>query len=109
MHISAAFLAVLGAGAYWCYRRRAIGQAHSGVGDAAQTIRSACRRKRFRNKVESSPIAAVNDPAAAAAAFLISLAASRGGLTPESEAAIKAEIRDVMALPHVDDAFVFAR
>jgi hypothetical protein len=109
MHIVAAFLAVLGAGAYWCYRMRAVGQAHSGVGDAAQRIRGDCRRKLSRNKVESFPIAAVNDPAAAAAAFLISLAASRGGLTPASEAAIKAEIRDVMALPHVDDAFVFAR
>ncbi|RDI61998.1 hypothetical protein [Microvirga subterranea] len=109
MHIVAAILSILGAAAFWFYRMRAAGQALSEVGDAAQHLRGAYRRKRFRNKAESSPVAAVDDPAAAATAFLISLAASRGSLTPDAEAAIKAQMESVMAVPNVEDVFVFAR
>jgi hypothetical protein len=109
MRILAAILSIPGAAASWFYRMRAAGQALSEIGDAAQRIRGTYRRKRLRNKADSSPIASVEDPAAAAAAFLISVAGSRGSLTPEAEAAIKAQMRDVMALFDVDEAFVSAR
>lgn len=109
MPILVAIATALGLAAFWYYRLRDVGSAAPEVADAAQRIRGACRRKRFRNRAESSPVAAVDDPAAAATAFLISLAASRGSLTPEAEAAIKAQMRDVMAVPNVDGAFVFAR
>jgi hypothetical protein len=100
MHILAAILSILGAAAFWFYRMRAAGRAFSKIGDAA---------RRIRNRAESPSLAAVEDPGVAAAAFLISLAGSRGSLTPEAEAAIKAQMRDVMALSDVDEAFVFAR
>lgn len=109
MPILVAIATALGLAAFWYYRLRDVGRAAHEVVDVAQRARGAYRRKRFRNKVESSPVAAVDDPAAAAAAFLISLAASRGSLTSRAEAAIRGEMRDVMAVPNVDEAFVFAR
>ncbi|HZH53927.1 MAG TPA: hypothetical protein VEZ16_18845 [Microvirga sp.] len=109
MHILAAILTALGAAAFWYYRMRAAGQALSEAGDAAQRLRGAYRRKRFRNKAASSPVMAVDDPAAAAVAFLISLASSRGSLSPEAEEAIRSEVRGAMALPNADEVFTFAR
>jgi hypothetical protein len=51
----------------------------------------------------------VEDPAAAAVALLIALASCRGRMSPVAEEAIRAEMRDVMALPRADETFIFAR
>jgi uncharacterized tellurite resistance protein B-like protein len=72
-------------------------------------MRGAYRRKRFRHKAESSPIEAVDDPAAAAVALLIGLAGERGGISQAAEKAIKAEMHNVMGLTSVEETFTFAR
>ncbi len=104
-----AFLAAVGAAAFWFYRLRDAGRAASDVIDSAQRIRGIYRRKRFLSRAESSPVASVDDPAAAATAMLIALAASRGQLSPTAEAAIKDEMRTTMDQSNVDEAFTFAR
>ncbi len=109
MPVLLAMLGALGAAAFWFYRMRDMGRAAHEVVDAAQRARGAYRRKRFRDKAESSPIASVEDPAAAAVAMLIALASERGSLSPAAEEAIKAEMRQVMAIPNIDETFTFAR
>jgi hypothetical protein len=99
----------LGLAAFWFYRMRDVGHTASEVVDTAQRLRGVYRRKRFLNKAESSPVAAVEDPAAAATAMLIALAASRGNLSPAAEAAIKDEMRTTMGQQNVEEAFTFAR
>jgi hypothetical protein len=100
-------LAALGAAAFWYYRMRAIGRmAHEAV-DAAQRVRGAFRRRRFRSKVESSPFAAVDDPAAAAAAMLIALAGPDGRLSPAAEEAVRDELRRIVAPAGLDETFTF--
>jgi hypothetical protein len=104
-----AILGALGAAAFWYYRMRDVGHVANEAVDAAQRLRGTFRRKRFLKKAESSPIAAVEDPAAAAVALMISLASSGDRLSPAAESAIHAEMRDVMALPKADETFIFAR
>lgn len=104
-----ALLGILAAAAFWYFRMRDVGQAAHEVVDAAERVRGAYRRKRFRSKAESAALASVEDPAAAAAALLVSLAASRGRLSAEAEDAIRRELSETMALPNVDETFVFAR
>ncbi|WP_262028512.1 hypothetical protein [Microvirga sp. Mcv34] len=104
-----AIIGALGAAAFWYYRLRDVGHAAHEVLDAAQRARGAYRRKRFRHKAESSPIEAVDDPAAAAVAMLIALASERGTLSPAAERAIKAEMEQVIGLSPVDEVFTFAK
>jgi len=104
-----AIVAALGAFAVWYFRLRALGQVASEVIDGAERARGAYRRKRFRAKAESSPIAAVEDPAAAASAMLIALAAPEGRLSERAEAAVKREMSAGMGLADVEEAFAFAR
>jgi hypothetical protein len=109
LSILIAIFSALGIAAFWFYRMRNVGHAASEVVDTARRIRGVYRRKRFRNKAESSPIESVGDPAAAAVAMLIALASSRGLLSPAAETAIKGEMRNVMALTNIDEVFTFAR
>lgn len=109
MPVLMAIISALGVAIFWYYRIRDVGHVAGEVVDAAQRARGAYRRKQFRKKVESSPIEAVDDPAAAATAMLISLACERGELSLAAEQAIKAEMQHVMGLPNVIETFTFAR
>ncbi len=109
MPILLAVLGALGAAAFWYYRLRDVGNAAGEVVDAAQRMRGAYRRKAFRKKAESSAIEAVDDPVAAAAAMLISLAHERGELSIAAEEAIKAEMQYVMGVPNIAETYTFAR
>lgn len=109
MPILLAVIGALGAAAFWYYRLRDVGHAAGEIVDVAQRARGAYRRKKFRNKAESSPIEAVEDPAAAAVAMLIGLASERGSLSIPAEEAIKAEMQHVMGLPNIVETFTFAK
>jgi len=109
MPILLAILGAIGAAAFWYYRLRDAGRAAHEVVDAAQRVRGAYRRKRYRAKAESSPIEAVDDPATAAVAMLIALASERGTLSPAAEQAIRADMQQVMGLSRVDETFIFAK
>lgn len=109
MPVLLAIIGALGAAAFWYYRLRDAGRAANEIVEAAQRARGAFRRKRFRAKAESSPIEAVEDPAAAAVAMLIALASERGPLSPAAEEAIKAEMRQTMGLSQPDETFTFAK
>jgi len=102
-------LGILGAAAFWYYRMRDVGRAAGEAVDTVERLRGNFRRRRFRQRAESSPVAAVEDPAAAAVAMLIKLASGPGRLSPEAETAIRDQMRDVMALPQPDETFIFAR
>jgi len=109
MPVLLAILGALGAGLFWYYRLRDLGHAAGELVDAAQRVRGHHRRRKFRQKAESSPIEAVDDPAAAAVAMLIALACKDRSLSPGAEAAIKAEMQHVMGLTQIDETFTFAR
>lgn len=109
MPVFLAIIGALGAAAFWYYRLRDVGHVAGEVVDAAQRMRGAYRRKRFRKKAESSPVEAVDDPAAAAVAMLIGLAVERGELSVAAEEAIKAEMQHVMGVPSIAETFTFAR
>lgn len=109
MPVLLAVLTFLGAAVFWFYRMRDVGHAVHGAVDAAQRLRGTIRRKRFLAKAESSPIAAVEDPAAAAVATLVALASCKAPLSDGTEAVIKAKIRDVMGLPNLEETFIFAK
>jgi uncharacterized tellurite resistance protein B-like protein len=109
MHILLGFLTLLGVAAYWYFRMRDVGQAAGEIVDAAGRVRGAYKRKQFRKKVESSPIAAVEDPVAATTAMLVALASMDGRISPEAEAAIKEEMRSIMKVGDPTEAFTFAQ
>jgi uncharacterized tellurite resistance protein B-like protein len=107
MPVLITILAALGAAAFWYYRIRALGGVAQDVVDAAQRARGAVRRRRFRNNVESSPFASVEDPAAAAAAMLIALAGPDGRLSAAAEAAVKEELGRIVARERLVETFTF--
>lgn len=109
MHILLGLVGLLVAGAFWYYRIRMIGAAASDAVDAAQRARGAWNRRQFRKKVEGSPVSAIEDPVAGAAVIMIATCKERGVLKPETEAAIKAEMRDVMGVSDPGELFTFAQ
>ena len=109
MPVVLAILGALGAALFWYYRLRDMGHAAGEVVETAQRMRGAYRRRQFRRKAESSPVVAVDDPAAAAVAMLIALASERGSLSRAAEEAIKAEMQRGMGLTRIEETFTFAR
>ena len=107
MHVLVAVLAALGAAAFWYYRLRALGGAARDVVDTARRVRGAYRRRLFRNKVESSTFASVDDPAAAAAAMLIALAGPDGRPSAAAEEAVKEELGRILAPGALAETFTF--
>jgi hypothetical protein len=109
MHILLTLLGMIGAAAFWYYRLRDVGNVAGEVVDVAQRARGAYRRNLFRKKAESSAIEAVDDPTAAGAAMLISLAKEHGRMSLAAEKVIMTEMQNVMGLTDVVETFTFAR
>jgi hypothetical protein len=82
MHYLIGLLAIFGGLAFWWYRMRDAGQAAGEIVDAAQTLKGAYNRKKFRGKAEGSAITAIDDAPTAAATVMMSLALARGPISP---------------------------
>ena len=104
-----AALGALLAAAFWWYRLREAGRAANEFMDFVQRLIGAHKRKQLRTKAESASLGAFTDPAAAATAMLIALAAPSGALDTPAEEAVKGEMRRVMGLKDVDETFTFGR
>jgi uncharacterized tellurite resistance protein B-like protein len=109
MHIVIALLTLLSAGAFWYFRMRDIGQAGGEIIDAAQRAKGKWNRKQFLKKADGSAITAVDDPALGAALMMVALCQERGPLTDTSEAAIKDELKRVMATEDVTEPYTYAK
>lgn len=109
MHILLALVGVLGAGAFWWYRVKHIGQAASEAVDVAERARGAWKRRQFRSKVDAATIDAIADPRTAAAVLLVALAGAEDGMNEAQEAMIREALRDAMAVDDPDDELTFAK
>ncbi len=85
MPVLLSILGVLAVAAFWCYRIQA------------------------SSRLTDESVRAIEDPAVAAAALLIALASRGGPMGPAAQSAIRNEMRDVMAMPKVEESFNFAR
>ena len=108
MHILLAILGVLGAGAFWYFRLKSMGQAASEIADTAGRVRGAYNRRQFRKKVEASTIDAIDDPRVAATVFLVAIASADGRMSDHAEATIKTDMRSVMGVANPDEDLIFA-
>jgi uncharacterized tellurite resistance protein B-like protein len=84
------------------------GAAHEAV-DAAQRLRGAYRRRKFRGKSEGSVLTAIDDPLTAAAAMMVSVASLEGPLSSQTEAVIRENLGVIAAGHDIEEEFVFAR
>jgi uncharacterized tellurite resistance protein B-like protein len=109
MHVLLAVLGVLGAGAFWWYRMKYLGQAAGEVVDTADRIRGAYRRKQFKKKADAATIDAIADPRTAATVLLVAIASADGPLGAEHEAAIKDAMVRVMAVDKPEEELIFAK
>ena len=109
MPILLAIIGVLGAGAFWRYRMKYLGQAAGEIVDAAERARGAYRRRQFRKKADAATIDAIADPRTAAVVFLVALSSADGPLTPAHEAAIRDAMTGVMSVEKPDEELVFAK
>ena len=109
MCIILAVAVALGAAGLFLLRARPAGDRREESQETVRRLRDLFRHPR-RREPDSAPGLAVRDPAAAAAALLVALAQPGGGsLSPAAEAAIRAEMRDVMALSSADETLTIAR
>jgi len=99
--------AIVGA-VVWYFRMR--GPAAVGdVIDVAGSAKGAYNRRKFRKKVEASTLASIDDPALAAAVYLVSLAETGPGLGPREEEAIGTWLREVAQYRDPAEALIFAK
>jgi hypothetical protein len=104
-----ALLAILAGAAFWFYRLRDAGRAAGEIVDAAQTVKGAYNRRKFRNKVEGSAITAIDDAVTAATTIMMSLALARGPLSLEMEQSIREKLVSVMGVSNPSDIMTYAR
>lgn len=96
MHIIVGILSVLGALAFWYYRIKFIGGAAGEVVDAAGKMRGAYNRRKFRKKVEGSPLTAIEDVQTAASVMAVAVMVEKGPLSREAEDALRNELEETI-------------
>jgi len=109
MHILLAVLGILGAGAFWWYRIKYMGQAADEIVDTAQRARGAFKRRQFRKKVDAATIDAIDEPRTAAAVLLVAMASNGGRMSDVQEQFIADAMRRVMSVENPAEELVFAK
>jgi uncharacterized tellurite resistance protein B-like protein len=109
MHIVLALLAILGGGAFWWYRMRNIADAASEVHDVAGRAWGKYKRAKFRNKVNDSPLEAVQDPTAAAMIMLLAIAKADGPISERAEAMIARIASEDMQADDATELMTFSK
>jgi hypothetical protein len=109
MHIILALVGILGGIAFWWWRFKMGHEAASEMHDVAGRAWGKYKRYKFRKKVESSPVEAVDDPVAAAVVMMLAVAQEEGPLKPETEAAIRRETVETMGVNDATELMVFGK
>lgn len=109
MHIILGLLAILGGAAFWYWRVKAIKETADDVTDMAGRAWGKWKRYKFRQKAESSPVEAVDDPVAAAVVMMMAIAAEEHPLTDVAEAAIRKEVMENMGIADPTELMVFGK
>jgi hypothetical protein len=109
MHIILGILALLGGGAFWWWRLKAMSEAAGEINDAAGRLIGTYKRKKFLKKVCESPLAAVDDPAAAAVIMMFGIAKEEAPITDATEAIIKNEIITSMKIDDTTELLTFSK
>jgi hypothetical protein len=109
MHIILGILALLGGGVFWWWRLKAMGEAASEINDAAGRLIGTYKRKKFLKKVGESPLAAVDDPAAAAVIMMFGIAKEEAPITDAIEAVIREEIVSTMKVEDATELLTFSK
>jgi uncharacterized tellurite resistance protein B-like protein len=92
MHIIAILGAVLGVALLILFRMQQAANAARDIADAADEARGLFRRWGWRRKQLRNPLDAIDDAREAAAAMMVAVAQSDGGITERERAAITAEM-----------------
>jgi hypothetical protein len=109
MHILAFAITVLAAVGFWIWRVRAADEAAGDLADVPGHVRGAYRRRQFRLRAEASSLAAITDPAQAAAVLLVAIATEEGRLSEEIAGRIGGWLADVAGVADPAEMLVFAR
>lgn len=109
MHIVLSILGVLGGLAFWYYRMKYIGGAAREVADAAGKMRGAYNRRKFRKKVEGSPLTAIDDPQTAASVMCIAIMELAAPLTEKSEEILRNELAKTIEVQDPEEMVTFSK
>ncbi|ESX07555.1 MULTISPECIES: hypothetical protein [unclassified Mesorhizobium] len=105
-----AILGVLGAGAFWWYRMKAMNEAAREVADVVGRVQGNIRRKKLRKQAALSPLTAIDDPVVAAATLIMAIAAEHGPILPKRETVIREVISQIADnQKKTDEAVVYAK
>lgn len=105
-----ALVSILVAGAFWWFRMREVGRAAGEIADTVGKVQGTFRRKRFLNKADLSPIAAINDPVTAAATVIMAIAAEDRLVSEAQEQRVRTEIKKIAGDDKLlDEAMVYAK
>ncbi len=109
MHIIIGVLGVLGALVFWYYRLKYLGQAANEMVDTAGKMRGAYNRRKFRNKVEGSPLTAIDDPQTAASVMAVAVMEEKGPLSRETEDILRRELRNSIDVQDPEEMVTFTK
>lgn len=109
MHIIIAIVGLLGAGAFWWYRLKYMGQAANEVVDKIGTVHGSIKRKRLRKQASLSPLTAVDDPVIAAATLVIAIAADDMPLSGARETALREALAAISSAAKADEALIYGK
>jgi uncharacterized tellurite resistance protein B-like protein len=111
LHTLLAALGILAAAAYWIYRIRQTADSTRVVLDAAQDVKAAARKFGFRTRANQHPSEGVDDARVTAAALLVLVAETDGGISRAEQSAILQQLQTVfqMSSSDADELFMFAK
>ena len=109
MAILGLILAVLAGAGVWYYRLRMLRDVTSDITDLAGRARGAYRRNRFRKRAEGATLAAIDDPALAAAVLFNALANEDPQSLHKSQPEIRTQMSAVVAVGDLDELLSYAQ
>ena len=107
MHIVSLVAAILVGAAIWYGRARMVYDAGDEVIDSMQRLRGALRRRQMRRHAAQAPLASIREPAIAAVAFYLSLAAEKLDHQDTAKGVIRLGMRKIIEPGDMDDVLVF--
>lgn len=109
MHIVLAFIGLLGAGLFWWYRLKMLGDAASDVVDGVGRARGYFRRQKIRKQNEHSPLTAISDPVLAAATVIYAIISEDVPHSDSHVEAVRSVIADISDAAKAEEAVIYAK